>query len=217
MAKPRKPRKSKAQQESFPKENERDLWQAFTTNIKPLDAKGRVPEIMPPIHKAPLSAPPKTAAHPAKSPGGKKLGAVPASAKPKPDVKPQTAQIAPKELRRIGKGRTSIDARIDLHGMRQNEAYTAMRIFLQRSIAKGHRLVLIITGKGKPTSDTEAFGPFVHEGTGSRGILRRKVPLWLEQPEFRSIVVSYTTAHIRHGGEGALYVQLRRSPTGSGS
>jgi DNA-nicking Smr family endonuclease len=41
-------------------------------------------------------------------------------------------------------------------------------------------------------------------------VLRRQVPHWLELPEFRTIVVGFEQAHIAHGGEGALYVRVRR-------
>ena len=74
-------------------------------------------------------------------------------------------------------------------------------------------MVLVITGKGGGgwmESSTDRFERFVHEGGRERGVLKRKVPFWLDQPELRAIVVGYTTAHVRHGGEGALYVQLRR-------
>jgi DNA-nicking Smr family endonuclease len=94
--------------------------------------------------------------------------------------------------------------------MRQNEAHSALRVFLFRAVAKGHRMVLVITGKGSPRRIDGRFGEFVNEGALGTGVLRRNVPIWLEEPEIRSIVVGYTTAHIKHGGEGALYVQLRR-------
>ena len=97
--------------------------------------------------------------------------------------------------------------------MRQSEAHSALRVFLFQCVAKGHRMVLVITGKGRDsslTTDPGRLGPFVHEGTSDRGVLRRNVPLWLAEPDLRSIVVGHMPAHIRHGGEGALYVQLRR-------
>ena len=97
--------------------------------------------------------------------------------------------------------------------MRQSEAHSALRVFLFRSVAKGHRMVLVITGKGRAQSsptDSGRFGPFVHEGASDRGVLRRNVPLWLAEPDLRAIVVGHIPAHIRHGGDGALYVQLRR-------
>jgi DNA-nicking Smr family endonuclease len=93
-----------------------------------------------------------------------------------------------------------------LHGMRQHEAHTALRTFLARCQGRGLRFVLVITGKGK------ASGPGDKLDTGDereRGVLKRNVPRWLEEPDVRNIVVSYTTAAIQHGGEGALYVHLR--------
>jgi DNA-nicking Smr family endonuclease len=44
-----------------------------------------------------------------------------------------------------------------------------------------------------------------------RGVLRRQVPQWLSQPEFRALVVGFEEAHIGHGGEGALYLRIRRA------
>ncbi|MFY0612357.1 MAG: Smr/MutS family protein [Hyphomicrobiaceae bacterium] len=130
--------------------------------------------------------------------------------KPNPPT-PPTSQIDGRSVRRIGNGREEIDGRIDLHGMRQSEAHSALRVFLFRAVAKGHRMVLVITGKGKPRSSSDvAFGPFVHEGGQERGVLRRNVPLWLAEADLRAIVVGHSPAHIRHGGDGALYVQLRR-------
>ena len=54
---------------------------------------------------------------------------------------------------------------------------------------------MVITGKGRG---------------GEVGVLKRQVPLWLALPEFRAIVVGFEDAHQRHGGEGALYLRVRR-------
>ncbi len=113
-------------------------------------------------------------------------------------------------VKRLGRGRDAVEARIDLHGMRQTEAHAALRAFLMRSLSKGHRMVLVITGKGSGDREANDFTEFVNEGRLSRGILRQRVPSWLDAPDLKAIVAGYTTAHIRHGGEGALYVQLRR-------
>jgi DNA-nicking Smr family endonuclease len=59
--------------------------------------------------------------------------------------------------------------------------------------------VLVITGKGRAS-----------DSNPERGVLRRQVPHWLGLPEFRSFVVGFEEAHIGHGGEGALYVRVRR-------
>lgn len=115
-----------------------------------------------------------------------------------------------REAKRIGAGRTKIDGRLDLHGMRQNEAHAALRRFLTAAAARGWRNVLVITGKGRrPPGDDTDWAATIE---GERGVLKRIVPNWLAEPEMRAIVVSYTDAHVRHGGEGALYVRLRRKP-----
>ena len=84
--------------------------------------------------------------------------------------------------------------------MTQARAHRALIAFLHRAHADGATFVLIITGKGKASVLA-----------GERGVLRRQVPLWLALPELRSLVVGYEEAHIGHGGEGALYVRLRRA------
>jgi DNA-nicking Smr family endonuclease len=108
--------------------------------------------------------------------------------------------------RKIRIGRIEIEARVDLHGMRQDEAHAALKAFLFRSQNRGLRYVLVITGKGKPTGTSEFQSAY---DAKERGILRRNVPRWLEEPDIRGIVVSYATAAIQHGGEGAIYVHLR--------
>ena len=82
---------------------------------------------------------------------------------------------------------------------RQVRAHRALFGFLQRAHHEGLTFVLVVTGKGKIGSEAE------------RGVLRRQVPQWLSLPEFRSMVVGFEEAHIGHGGEGALYVRVRRS------
>ena len=95
-------------------------------------------------------------------------------------------------------GRLRIDARIDLHGMTQAQAHGDLLQFLYRSQSRGARFVLVITGKGAP------------DLARSRGVLRQQVPLWLALPEFRALVLGFDVAHLGHGGDGALYVRLRK-------
>ena len=83
--------------------------------------------------------------------------------------------------------------------MTQTRAHRALLGFLQRAHSEGLTFVLVITGKGKIGVESE------------RGVLRRQVPQWLSLPEFRSLVVGFEEAHIGHGGEGALYVRVRRA------
>ncbi|ADJ25058.1 Smr protein/MutS2 [Hyphomicrobium denitrificans ATCC 51888] len=121
-------------------------------------------------------------------------------------VAPDLADFDRKHVRKIRGGRTEIEARVDLHGLRQSEAHAALRAFLFRCQSRGLRFVLVITGKGKPGSASEAG---YRNPENERGVLKRNVPRWLEEPDVRTIVVSYTTAAIQHGGEGAIYVHLR--------
>ena len=116
---------------------------------------------------------------------------------------PQPLNMDRKTFARMKRGKSSPEARIDLHGMTVDIAHSALLAFLLRSHAEGKRLVLVITGKGQ-TDD--------HLGATEvrRGVLRRQVPHWLEQPPLRQIVLQTTTAHQKHGGSGALYVYLRR-------
>lgn len=96
--------------------------------------------------------------------------------------------------KKLGKGRLQVDSRIDLHGMTQDRARFALLDFLQMAQQADDRIVLVITGKG-------------NEGTG---VLRRNVPQWLDLPQFRSLVNGTRPAHASHGGEGALYIRVRK-------
>ena len=113
---------------------------------------------------------------------------------------PPLAPIGRRERSQLARGRKAIDARLDLHGMTQERAHRRLVAFLQGASADGATFVLVITGKGRAS---------VLEG--ERGVLRRQVPLWLALPDLRSLVVGFEEAGIGHGGEGALYVRLRRA------
>lgn len=206
-------------------EDDAQLWHVYSKRIDPLNLKLRVPDtdtdLFDDMLREEASRASDAAHKPLIKPGkglpkGLDLPAVGASPARPATVAPRAVvrTIDTKEVRRIGKGRKAIDARIDLHGMRQHEAHAALRVFLFRAVAKGHRLVLVITGKGTTElahNAGEVFGAFINEGAPGRGVLRRNVPMWLDEPDLRAVVVGYTTAHIRHGGDGALYIQVRRS------
>jgi len=102
--------------------------------------------------------------------------------------------IEPNRLRRIT--REALEARIDLHGLDQDRAKAALEVFLIRAWSEGYRAALVITGKG----------------TRGEGVLRRRAPEWLAAPGLRDIVAGVSEAHRHHGGEGALYVALKRKP-----
>ena len=127
----------------------------------------------------------------------------PAAPAPKQKVQkvsaPPLTQMTRRERSRVAKGRNEIDARLDLHGKTLAQAHGVLRHFLHRAQSNGFSLVLVITGKGRMTGvEREA------------GALRREVPHWLALPEFRVLVSGFETAHVGHGGEGALYVRVRR-------
>ena len=85
--------------------------------------------------------------------------------------------------------------------MTQAEAHDALFGFLRAKQVRGAKVVLVITGKGARGSD---------DG-GGRGVLKRMVPQWLGMPEFRGLIVGFESAAVGHGGEGALYVSLRKA------
>ena len=112
-----------------------------------------------------------------------------------------------KRMRQLASGKTEIDARIDLHGLRQSEARYRLVHFIRSAHDRGCRMVLVITGKGSREPVDRLAGSL---GESQRGVLRRMVPEWLEEGEMRVFVIGFTTASPKHGGEGALYVRLRR-------
>ena len=120
------------------------------------------------------------------------------------------AEFDRKKAKKIRSGQIEIEARIDLHGLRQDEAHVTLRAFLERAQRAGKRWVLVITGKGKISVDRDDETPFDMTKNRDRGVLKRNVPRWLEEPDLRGLVVSYTNAAISHGGDGALYVHLRK-------
>jgi DNA-nicking Smr family endonuclease len=172
-------------------EEERALWESVAKQVKPLRKRHRV---KPPA----ASEVPETNAAP-KPAASAKHAAPPRIVVPPKAEPPPLAPIGRRERSHLSRGRKEIDARLDLHGMTQTRAHRALFGFLQRAHHDGLTFVLIITGKGKIGSESE------------RGVLRRQVPQWLGLPEFRSLVVGFEEAHIGHGGEGALYVRVRRA------
>jgi DNA-nicking Smr family endonuclease len=175
-------------------EEERALWENVARQIKPLRKKPRAAR--PPAASRPDTPAAAKSAASSHSPPTVKPA-------PKPDPAPAAPPLAPlgrRERSQLSRGRKEIDARLDLHGMTQSRAHRALASFLQRAHRDGLTFVLVITGKGR------TVGP-----ESERGVLRRQVPHWLGLPEFRALVVGFEEAHLGHGGEGALYVRIRRS------
>jgi DNA-nicking Smr family endonuclease len=167
----------------------------------------RVVETAAPLRK-PRSNPPKPVAATPVPPGRQ---AKPVHSAPIPKPAPRLARVAQEERldrqtsRQLEKGRLAVEARLDLHGMLQRDAHAALRRFLKAAQADGLRHVLVITGKGTEPGTAKSF--YEEE---ARGVLRQAVPGWLVGPEFSNVVLSFSAAPRRLGGEGALYVRLRR-------
>ncbi len=127
---------------------------------------------------------------------------------PKPRaVKPNPAGLDGNTKRRLEKGDIQPSAKLDLHGMTEAAAHGALLTFLHTAHRRGDRLVLIVTGKGA----LEADNPKTRAKENYRGVLRRSVPRWLEEAPMASIIADKRWAHRRHGGDGALYIYLRKS------
>lgn len=104
---------------------------------------------------------------------------------------------------RFKRGEFKIEDRLDLHGYTEDEAWEAVNNFVKNAYIKNFRCILIVTGKGREHPENTDF-------LTRRGILREKVPTWLNSRELRPLILSISHAQIKDGGEGALYVLLRR-------
>jgi DNA-nicking Smr family endonuclease len=96
-------------------------------------------------------------------------------------------------------------ARLDLHGMTQDEAHSALFRFINMSVALGLKHVLVITGKGR----SESVGVSRLHPNEGRGILRRLVPMWLEAESVQGMVEAIGSAPPKMGGSGALIISLK--------
>jgi DNA-nicking Smr family endonuclease len=166
-------------------DGERVLWREVTRGVQPL--RPTAPGEMEAGRLAEAPSPSRT-----QTPASGKLP----SPKPKIESPPELAPLGRRAKQRVARGHDPIDGRLDLHGLTQAEAHDALLRFLHTAQTRGARLVMVITGKGR---------------SGQGGVLKRQVPLWLALPEFRAMVTGYDEAHQRHGGEGALYLRLRKS------
>lgn len=181
-----------------------ELWRSVLVDTQPLPGRS-LPMLPPEDSPAPLLEPPAAAPRPKPRAAPKPVAA---AAPPQPPPSPleigQVAGIDRRQADRLRRGRLTIDARIDLHGMTQAEAHRRLTAFIEASAAAGRRCVLVITGKGL-TSEMA--------GRGS-GVLREAVPRWLSEPKLRSRIIAFSPAQPKDGGHGALYVLLKRPKGG---
>jgi DNA-nicking Smr family endonuclease len=164
---------------------DRALWQRAMRGVKPLTPRSDpppVPTLTKPSEKQ-ENSPVAPALPPAKS--------------PQPPLD-RFAGIDRANAERLKRGKHPIEARLDLHGMTQDEAHRALAVFIRGARAGGKRCVLVITGRGR----------------AGDGVLRSAVPRWLNEPELRPHLLAIAKAQPRDGGTGALYVMLRRTRIG---
>lgn len=173
-------------------EEEHALWQHATRHVKPLKAKRLKPLV-------------KAAAKPVAKPVAK-LAHEPVPVQKAHAIKPpkREAHAPPARMdltaldgaraKKLKRGDLAIEDRIDLHGATEAVAHRRLEEFIIRAAHDNLRVVLVITGKGK----------------GGQGVLRDLVPRWLKEPHLRAHVVALSSAARRHGGDGALYLYLRR-------
>jgi len=181
-----------------PSPEERALWDRVARTANPLDGA------RPPKPTDPPNAPgPQKPKGQTRIPEDFSVGrAASAPSAPKTVANPP-ASLDRKTSSRLKRGQTAPEARIDLHGMTLAEAHPALIRFILSAQAKGQRLVLVITGKGK---SRDHGGPV----PARTGVLKQQVPVWLRSGALAGVVLDAAPAHQRHGGEGAYYVTLRR-------
>ena len=169
-----------------------ELWWQIASTITPLNHRRRSPSMKPAIEP---DAPPTKAQRTRTAP-------VAPTASPH---KPTLAELSHDRLidldkrtgQKLVRGQLPLEGRLDLHGMTQDQAHGRLTRFIGASAEAGKRCVLVITGKGlKPTGET--------------GVLRKAVPRWLNSAELRPLVLAIRYAQAKDGGEGALYVLLKR-------
>lgn len=178
------------------------LWSTVVRKIKPIAAR-------PVDSSASMAADQKPAvrlaekmnpAEPAKARSLEKSAPplLPSLAIAKKGAQPPLAPLERKLRRNLSRGSGSVDATIDLHGMRQAEAYETLRSFIVRARRDGLKIVLVVTGKGNMVDHDQ------------RGVLRRNLPLWLRMPDLRPAIIGFEEASRHHGGSGAFYVRIRK-------
>ncbi|MFQ6546892.1 Smr/MutS family protein [Aestuariibius sp. 2305UL40-4] len=182
---------------------ERALWESVARRATPLEkARSALPEPKAVAASARTRSAEAATAIPPFEIGSKTNGAtVRTDLAPSVSDRLATApvQMDRKAFRKMSRGKLDPDARIDLHGMTLDEAHPALISFILSEQARGSRLVLVITGKGRARAPEQ------------RGVLRRQVPHWLRMAPVGQAVLEIREAHLKHGGSGAFYVYLRRS------
>ncbi len=192
-------------------EDEHRLWRAVVKDARPLSSGQIIPEPEQSVlsfsnSKSDDSARPAIRPKPLATivQSRPKAARLPASPPPLTGLDRRTSQ-------KLARGQIAADARLDLHGLHQDEAHAALQRFLSRSRDGGLRCVLVITGKGEsPFARHTLHSTRYHEASDHSGVLRSALPQWLSEPQFRTEIAGFQPAHPRHGGGGAFYIWLRK-------
>ncbi|TNE65168.1 MAG: hypothetical protein EP335_06380 [Alphaproteobacteria bacterium] len=183
-------------------DTDKQLWDTVAATVTPLGARPDAPPIPPRRMVRPLE-------REAELPSEWFAGTGPA-----PDT-----SIDRKTRRRLARGHMAVSRSVDLHGMSQETAQRLLKRTIEDAVRAGEKALIVVTGKGgrrfSQIGDIPAAFRTRESFNQFGGVLKRMVPLWLEGPELRPFIQSYGTAAIEHGGEGALYVLLRRRVPGS--
>jgi DNA-nicking Smr family endonuclease len=161
-----------------PTADELALWAAAVRDAAPLDGRAVEAATEPTPEPAPQPSPKKALA-------AKHAVPIAPSRRDLP-----IGRLERQDLARLRRGTVTLDGRIDLHGLTEEQAHHAVDRFIELSWSTGRRLVLVITGKG--------------------GVLRALLPRWLAASRHRGRVLGVSEASPRHGGSGAYYLRLRR-------
>lgn len=184
------------------KPEERHIWGLVAATVHPLPGKATPAEPLPPLSWGgagrEVTGAGKAGSSKAPAPGPQ-FSTRPELRSVHPPHKGEGKKhIEPNRRHRIVREREDIGARLDLHGLDQDRARAVLDAFLARAWDEGYRAVLVITGKG----------------VQGDGVLKRRTPEWLAAPHLAQIVAGISDAARHHGGEGALYVALKRKPRG---
>lgn len=180
------------------KDEDLALWRKVAASVTPLKRKRH---FRPKSRDTDPADEPPQPAKPVRQPRPQRRQ-VPPPAPPAPPPTPSHLQhghmagIDGRTAQRLRRGQLPIEATLDLHGHRQEDAHRALIAFVGAGQAAGRRLLLVVTGKGLRGPDA--------------GVLRRQVPLWLNGPPLREKILAFDYARPEHGGSGALYVLLKR-------
>ena len=168
-------------------EEERRLFEAAMQGVRPLPPGPRraVPEWQaepPAPAAAPKHRPPREALH-LDEDGDKLTGAA--------------FGVAHDLVRSLARGEIAPEAELDLHHLSAHAAARQAERFIEQSVAKGRRCVLLVHGRG------------LHSGPGGPALRSALVEFLCRRPLAKQ-VLAFTSAPPRHGGTGALLVLLRR-------